>query len=347
MTKSPLVAAHAPLTFQPKFFQPTNAYTEYTPNIEGAYQEGIAYAKQKGLRTAQALMKAGIANAMMLTDLQGDFRDHGRLPVTGTDNVVLRMCVRLLNGTAEEHFTGVMFSLDGHPVNHISYGYYWRDRDGNPLDLTQRKAACLTLVDENKAVFKAYGFQPDGTTIDLGYYQAKYDPKDTVVYWKHLQSTGQGDIWVFAQHCTLGTDGVNLHPLLAETIAFMSGARALQPMIISKGHIAGTDWFGPLQPCRPDPSHPQGGLQTEALDFFQRFGTVEFCGVAEDFCDFHMKAQVMANLPGTAFFPKMRFLQDGTAPIVPNSPHVKEQNERAHREGVIFINHDATFEKAA
>lgn len=335
----------ANLIYTPRFFDPNKADQHYKPDIAASIQEGIAYARANRLKTAQQLLKSGKGHAMMITDLEDDFRDDGRLPVKGTNEVVKRTCVRLINGVVEDYFAGVIFSLDGHPPQHMTFDHYYVDHEGNPLDLSKHgKAALLSLVDEGKAIFKVTAFDSSGKPYEVGLVQPRFDPKDAVEYWKHLQATGQGDIWVFVPHCLIGTDGANLHPLLVETIAFACGARSLQPTIIHKGHLSNTDWFGPLQPCRPDPSHAQGGFQKHIIDVFKLFKTVEFAGVAEDFCDYYMKKQTMDYLQGTEYIAKLRFLTDCTAPIVPNAAHVATLNAQAKAAGVQFISHDAKFE---
>ena len=135
-TMTQKVAEHVPLVHTPDFWEPEKAYRKYAPDLIGPYHEGIAYARKNGLVTARKLMDQGVAHMAHLTDLQEDFRDpgFGRLPVTGTNDVVLRVCARLLNGIVTDWFTGVTYSLDGHPLQHISYDYYWRSTDGNPLD---------------------------------------------------------------------------------------------------------------------------------------------------------------------------------------------------------------------
>ena len=346
------VAPHADLTFTPDFWDPRKAYAWYSPDIEGAFIEGVEFRRRHNLRTADQLEKDGISNIAMLTDLQHDFRDAGRLPVRGTDNVVLRCCVRLLNGTiGTDYYTGYVYSQDGHVPFHVSYATRWRTQDGSPFDLRVHKAAVLDLYDRAKGVFKATCFDPaDGSPIDMGYIQSMLNIKDTVAYWDHLQGdpakpeTQQGPVWVFANHCKLGTDGVNLHPLLAETLAFIEGARFVAPTPVSKGHIRDTDWFGPLEPCRPDPAHPQGGFQKAIVDLFARAtGRVEFFGVAEDFCNFNMQKQSMRHFEGTPFFNQMAFAIDGTAAIVPNAPHVLALYDEARAKGVKFFTHDEPF----
>jgi hypothetical protein len=337
------ICNHAPLVFTPNFWNPQKAYEDFSPDLEGAYREGVEYAQKKGLQSAQALIKTGNACAMMATDLQQDFRDSGRLAVKGANDAILKSCVRLLNGVVEGKYAGVAYSMDSHSPQHVSYDTYWRDSNGNPLDLSKAGNACMmVLEDEQKAVFKALGFDANGI-VELGYYRPKFDPLDAVAYFKHLQATGQGNIWVFVVHCKLGTDGTNLHPLFAECLSFMEGALSMSSTTIFKGHISSTDWFGPLEACRPDPNHPQGGFQKDVIDFFQQFKFVDFVGIAEDFCDYFMKKQTIDYLSGTDNLSKLRFVLDGTAAIVPNDPKVIAQNENARQNGVSLIYHDSAF----
>lgn len=343
------VASHAPLLYTPDFWRPEKAYITYEPDIEGATIEGYNYRRDHAHLSADELIAKGVSNIIMLTDLQHDFRDQGRLPVMGTNDVVLRACVRMLNGTVDDYFTGVVFSQDGHVPHHISYATRWRTTDKRPFDLRNNKAAILNLVDRDKGIFSATCFDPvTGDPIDMGFIQSMFNIPDTVAYWDYLEATGQGPIWVFANHCKRGTDGVTLHPLLVETLAFMEGVLLLAPEEINKGHLRDTDWFGPLQPCRPDPNHPDGGFQKRIVDFFQKAtGWVEFFGVAEDFCNFNMQKQTLDYFEGTQFFDQMAFATDGTAAIVPNAKHVKDLYDLAESKGVKFFTHDEAFELRA
>lgn len=345
MTTTSTIATHVPLIVTPKFWDPAKAYKNYLPDIEGAKLEGARYAKEHALEPAHKLLdRPEGASMAFLTDLQEDFRDNGRLPVKGTDDVVLRTCARLINGFHSGHYAGVKCSQDGHPMVHISFGTYFRGQDGLPFDLRTRKVSILSLEDEKRAIFKATCFDPtNGSPVDAGYVQPIYNTKDIITYYRYLESTGQLPMWAFTEHCVLGTDGVNFHPLLVETLAYVSGLRTFVPGIVNKGHIITTDWFGPLEPCCPDASHPQGGFQKDVVDGMKRFRTVEFFGVAEDFCDYNMKKQTMRYLDGTEYLPKLRFVEDGTAPIIPNAAHVVDQNKKARAAGVKFIRHDTPF----
>ncbi len=347
MTEKINVCDHAPLLYTPDFWNPQKAYQSYTPDLASAYIEGVKFAAENGLKTAQKLIAQGKATALMATDLQNDFRESGRLPVQGADDAILRTCVRAINGIVSSKYAGIIWSQDGHCGQHISYDVRWRDEKGMPLDLREHgNAATLSIEDPHKAVFKATGYSADGP-YDIGYYRSKFDSSDTVDYSNHLNDTNQGDIWVFVTHCKLGSDGVNFHPLLQEVVAFAEGALSLMPTLIPKGHIANTDWFGPLMPCRPDDDHEQGGFQEDIIKAFKMFFRIEFAGIATDFCDFYMKKQTMDNLRGTEYMEKLVFLTDCTAAIVPNADHVMKQDAQAQKDGVKFIDHNASFAEAA
>ncbi|TSC72354.1 MAG: hypothetical protein G01um101470_348 [Parcubacteria group bacterium Gr01-1014_70] len=217
--------------------------------------------------------------------------------------------------------------------------------------LERPEGASMAFLTDLQHDFRPNGTN-DGSPVDAGYIQPVYDPRGCVAYNKYLESTGQAPQWAFAQHCELGTDGESFHPLIVEVVAFASGLRSFVPGLVSKGHIMEWDWYGPLCSCggySEDPNivpvitHPQGGFQKDIVDGFKPYRTVEYFGVAEDFCDYWMKRMAMWYFKGTDFLKKMVFVEDGTAPIVPNAKHVIEQNKKARAEGVKFIKHDTPF----
>src|SRR5262249_6656810 len=126
-------------------------------------------------------------------DLEHDFRDGGRLPVFGTDSAVLRIGVRMLNGLITGYYTDWVWSQDGHPPLHISYGSRWQVMKGGPLDMRGHKAAYLKIVDDKFGLFEAFA---PATGESLGIIQSTVNQKKTVEYWNHLQATKQGPMWV-------------------------------------------------------------------------------------------------------------------------------------------------------
>lgn len=346
-----IIADHVSLIKTPDFWDPEKAYQNYSPDLEGAKKEGAALK----LESFRKLEGKGIKNAMMITDGQQDFRDNGRLAVMGMDNGVLKTCARIINGVYAGYYTGLIYSLDQHHPFHISSGLYWYDKDENPMDLSgSYKAAQLyEILDRDMGIFKARVFESDGTPKDYSYFRSVNNDKiqnkdeetvlDTVDYFESLRDSGQGPIWVFAEHCKIGTDGMSLHPLIAETIEWACAARKIQPHVIWKGHIANTDWFGPFRPCRVDNSHPDGQLKKYVLDSMKHYNNIDFVGWAEDFCDYYAKNQVLKYMQDTEHIEKLVFVKDCTSPIVPDTEHVIKQNEEAEKKGVRFITHDEAF----
>jgi len=333
------------LLYTPRFFDPAEADLTYAPDIAGALREGVEFGKANHLQSADILLQRGIGRLLEMTDLQLDFCEGGRLPVTGARKVVLRTCERLINGVVEDYYAGLLISFDEHGHFHISFDHNWENESGELLDLSKHgRAAILTRNEKYSPAFTATAFGPNGP-YEVGRFRSRFNRQDTVDYAVYLQVMGQGPIWVFVPHCVAGTDGVNLHPLLAETIAFACGVRSITPTIVRKGHLVDTDWFGPLEPCRP--RYPDGVFRNDIIAEMNRFSAVEFSGIAEDFCDFAMKKQTLDAFSRFELnSKKLRFVTDLTAPIVPNAAHVVAQNEAAKKVGVKFIMHDTPFSES-
>lgn len=326
------------LTHTPEFFRPEKAFLDYRPDLASAFREGHILAQKM-------TPKLGAAPAILaITDLLQDFRPGGRLAVGGTDEVVLRVVQRMIEGTITSYYAGMAVFYDSHPFDHVSFDYHFIDQDGIPLDLSLLKAARLRLLDADKAEFMAYAYGSDGP-YDLDIYYPRSSREVFVEYCQFLQEKGFGDAWVFAPHCIKGTDGTNLHPLVAEALAFFTGFSGIQPLVIWKGHLADTDWFGPLEPCWPDEA-AGCGFDYDTFGFLTSRSILEDAGVAEDFCTYWMRRQLLnyrLSRTNKNASNQLIFLSDGTAPIVPNAPHVAELYEQARHKGVIFAQHDTPF----
>src|SRR3979411_2641790 len=91
------ITDHPSLIWTPSFWDPRKAYLSgWEPDLEAALVEGMEYRQRNQLRSADELINRGEANVVaMLTDMQHDFTDFadqpGRLPVTGTCDIALRL----------------------------------------------------------------------------------------------------------------------------------------------------------------------------------------------------------------------------------------------------------------
>ena len=323
----------------PSFWNPTKiGDPDYMPDLNRAREEG----RRAGLESVQRQLRhnGGDRHLLIGIDYEHDFGDKGRLPVAGTYEDIARFGERFIRGTLGCHYTDFIFTIDIHPPTVIHGDNWWADELGNPPDVSLPLFMVLLDDNPNRPVFEAHWV--DGRPTKQ--YSPRLMRSHTIAYAKHLKATGQGSIWVFTSHCREGTNGVNLIPQLAELVEWASIARGIQPMFMYKGHIAHVDWFGPFRPCMDVPDHPQGGIQTLALDKVRQSKSTEIGGEAEDFCVNAGVKQVIdyyGNQPDV--LQSISFLGDCTSAIVPNSDVVKDLHATMAQKGVKVIMHDAPF----
>jgi nicotinamidase-related amidase len=312
----------------------------YSPNLALARAEG----RKLGLNPAKKQIDAGERGLLILIDEEWDFTEKGRLPVPGMFGDVERLISRIKQGVLQEKYTDVIVTIDVHPPHTIHSDSWWVDDKGNAPDVTL--PVRMELVDPTGA-YPFLGHFVDGSTkpfkprIMKSYTINQYAP--------HLQKSGQGEIWVFADHCREGTDGVAIVPALAETLEWLSAARDIQPLYMYKGMIPQTDWFGPFRPCMDITGHPQGGLQTTYLDFIRKAKWTEIAGEADDFCVKAGNMQVLDYYGNDRpVLESISFITDCTSAIFPddpaagNTPNADFRKEMASK-GVNMILHDTPF----
>ena len=323
---------------RPTFWNPKNiADPFYVPDFNRAREEG----RKAGLeKVTRQLKRGGDRHLLIGIDQEVDFGDKGRLPVTGTYADIERFGERVIRGALEEHDTDYIFTIDIHPATVIHGDGWYTDDQGNPPAVDLPMWMELVNDSETNPVFE--GHWVDGRPTKK--FRPRLMRKHTYKYAKHLQATGQGNIWVFTAHCREGSNGISLIPALMELIEWASVARGVQPMFMYKGMIAEVDWFGPFRPCMDVPGHPQGGLQTKYLDIIGDCKSTQIAGEAEDFC---VNAGVLQVLEYYGKKPdilkRISFLGDCTSAIVPGSDVVKNLHKVMKEKNVQVVKHDAPF----
>lgn len=320
----------------PSFWDPRKVSDRYIPDLNRAREEG----RKAGVAPVKEQIKKGNRHLLIGIDYELDFADDGRLPVKGMYDDLARFCERVIKGVLEEYHTDYIFSFDKHPPHVIHGDTWWKDELGNPPDLTLPVQMRLDDPNPRRPVFMCNYL--DGRKSNPVFPTTM--KAHTLTYAKHLQATGQGDIWVFTSHCREGTDGVCLPAALMEIIEWASVARGIQPIYLYKGMIAEVDWFGPFRPCMDVPTHPQGGLQTQYLDYIKACKTTEFAGEAEDFCVNWGVRQALEYYGGQPdILKRINFIGNCTSAIVPNSQVVKDLHAFMDEKGINVITHDAPF----
>jgi nicotinamidase-related amidase len=315
---------------KPTFWDPKKVTQWFEPDIEAVMREG----RSLGLTPASERPEQ---NMLILIDDQWDFTEKGRLPVQGMFEDVRRLCERIIESVySAGYYTQFMISLDCHPPIVIHGSPWWCDETGNPPDVTL--PVMMKLVDPDTAAFEAIFISGESSRI----FYPVFDRKGTVEYAQHLKATNQnnGLIWVFTSHCKVGTDGIALVPALAEVIYWAAAALEIDPIFITKGMIADRDWLGPFQPCMEKKGHPQGGLQISSLNEILKYNRVDIAGETKDFCVESGTRQIMeyfGNQP--AVLKRIRFINDCTSSIVPDSPAIAKFEADMKDSGISLINH--------
>lgn len=328
----------------PSFWSPDNVYNpNYVPNLQKAREEG----RNAGL---SPVYKQKDRHMLLAIDLEKDFMDYkpstdgttfSRLAVPGSLNDAVRFCERLIKGTLEEFYTDLLFTFDQHPVHVIHGDSWWRDDKGTPPDVNL--PVLVKRVDDKDPVFEATFISGDPNKILYPTLMKKH----TFEYAKHLENTNQnnGYIWVFTSHCREGTDGRSLLPAISELLEWACSARKNEVIFLYKGMIAHVDWFGPFRPCMDVPNHPQGGLQRIYLDKIRECDTIEIAGQAYDFCVNAGVRQILEYYKDDkSVLESIKFIEDCTSPIVPNSDVVKDLKNIIKQNNVKMIKHDSKFE---
>ncbi len=327
------------------FERPEIIGTDYRANLALARKRGREDKRKLGLRSAKSVRERDGGLLSILIDAEDDFADDGRLPVKGTYDDIRRWLLRAVKLVRENRLTDQIVTIDIHPEHAIHTDSWWEDEYGNQPDVSI--PLTMELVEPGDRLpyeAKIVGITP------VGRFRPRLMRKYTIEeYSPHLTATKQGNIWVFADHCRQGTDGINLIPAVQEFLAYASAALDLEPQFMFKGQIAKTDWFGPFGPCKTDPNHPQGGLQTQYLDMIRASKKTEVAGEALDFCVKAGMLQILdyySDAADQAVRESISFLMDCTSPIVADDPSQGMTGnadfvKKMKSQGIVMINHDA------
>jgi len=314
------------------------ADTSYRANLYRARAEGFAarrrFAKKERGHTLGRHMLVGI-------DPETDFGDCGRLPVAGMYEGVIRLCYHLIANI--DFYTDILLTIDKHPVHTIHSSSWWITKRGKHPDVSRHPAFMLELIDPKDHALRSIYLNGDRSEV---FFPRLMKEWTSSIYAPTLARTGQGNIWVFADHCREMTDGIALVPALAEIIEYVSVARDIRVSYLSKGMIPQTDWFGPFHPCVEIVGHPSGGWQREYLDDMlgdcergiPPCDSVTTAGWAEDFCVNAGQLQLISYFRDEKKMPeflrRFRFLSDCTAAIIPGSDVVKNLHVEMQKAGM-------------
>lgn len=234
------------MTKIPTFFNPANAGSwAYEPTVRSYSDPSLLplateYRNAYGIR-ASATDQYKIE--LLLIDLQRDFcNKEGSLFVGGRsgtgaidDNV--RICQFIYKNM--DVITGITPTLDTHKGHQIFFPSFWLKQDGSNVDP-------YTLILAADVASRKY--QPDPAVAKKLNVPYPWLVKFCTHYCSELEKAGKYVLYIWPEHCLLGTIGHTLAGVVQEAVLFHTYARFAQGEYEIKGGNALTENYSMLSP---------------------------------------------------------------------------------------------------
>lgn len=299
----------------PRLFDPDDVYLPPSPArlanfLDAGRAADLTPAAQDGRRVA-----------LVLVDAQHDFVDPaGSLSVPGAQADVARLVGWLYANAGR--VSQVYASLDTHLPLHIFYRGWWRD--------------------------PKTGAQPDPFTaisvedVARGVWEPVRDAEWSRRYLEALRVQAKKDLMIWPEHTMVGTLGHMLTPALSEAIAWHSAARQIQPIYISKGRVARTEYYGIFGAEVVDPDDPETALNTALLDTVLAYDAVYVAGEAKSHCVLESLRQIVARYQrDRATLGKVHVLRDCMSsvahPVIDFDALAEDAFAEMREQGVRFV----------
>jgi len=232
---------------------------------------------------------AGAATThLLLIDPQNDFCDlpGAALPVAGASADLDR--VAALIARHGERLSGITVTLDSHHSYDIAHGSYWRDAAGQVPLFTP-----IALAD-----VEAGRWQP----VDA----AKQD---------HVRAyLAEVGLFIWPEHCLVGTWGHNLYAPLAEALQAWERGRHRTVTTLFKGLNPDTEHFSAFEADRPLADDPDTGFDVRRVAQLRDAERVLVAGEALSHCVASSVRSLIRHL-GPAFASRLVLLEDAASPV--------------------------------
>jgi nicotinamidase-related amidase len=251
----------------PALFSAQDAYRgPYAARMSAFMQAGLAAGLASAREDAETL-------ALVLVDVQHDFVDPtGTLAVPGAQDDLARLLAWFYRHAGS--VTQVYASLDTHLPSHIFYSAWWSD------PRTERRPEPFTAITVED--------------VERGVWAPVVEPEWSTRYLRALREQARKDLMIWPAHTMEGTLGHMLAAPLSEAIAWHSAARRAQPIYVSKGRTARTEFYGMFGAEVPDPEDASSALNTPLLDAVLRHDRIYIAGEAKSHCVLETARQLVA-----------------------------------------------------
>lgn len=215
------------------------------------------------------------------------------LPVTGAWEDSLRLA-RFVK-EAGHLIQRITITLDTHQQYDIAHPLFWKDSSGkhpNPFTLISHesiKKGEWLPVDKNKSQY-------------------------VLEYTKALEDAGLYQLFIWPEHCLVGTVGHNvINPIMEE---FMEWEKKYVGRVnyVTKGHNPFTEHYGAFQAEYPLSNDSTTQLNTKLIETFEKADIVLLTGQALSHCVAGTVRQLANNI-GEHNISKLVLLEDTTSPV--------------------------------
>ena len=252
---------------------------------------------------------------LLVIDPQNDFCDpNGSLYVPGAEEDIDRLAVMInrLNGKLDD----IHVTLDSHRKVDISHPVWWRDSDGhnpNPFSV-------ITAGDLRQGTWTTTMPSARARSLD---------------YLEELERRGRYPHVIWPEHCLIGDDGHNVHPVLSEAVHEWEAKRFALADFVTKGSNPWTEHFSAVAAEVPDPSDPGTQVNTRLIDTLHAADTVLLAGEALSHCLANTVRDVAEQFGDAATIRKLVLLTDASSSVpgfdTQGSDFVRELTARGMR----------------
>lgn len=300
-----------------KFAHPSDAIT-------AALQESVKTANQDGQKNL--LIGIDFQNDFVLPDasLVAEGEPYGSLSVPGSKGDIERFTRFIYNNF--EKITRIMLSVDTHYPHQIFHRTMWRDADGNPV-------APYTLIDPDAIASGKYRFVGG-------------NPRTAEDCIKTLAAAGKGGVFIWPDHCIIGTTGWQLETQLMQMAHFHSAARNVKPIIGFKGTDTYSEMYGILEP----EYNPNRIVTKQILDAIASFDPssgdmqevkwdkIIIGGEAGSHCLLESTNQILKRFKGhPEIIQRVYVLEDCTSPVATFEQQMKDAFDDFKRQGANIV----------
>ena len=307
----------------PSFYNPSHAGDwSYDPNLRTLFESAPEFRKQQGISNAATDKKKV---SLLIIDAQRDFCfPEGTLFVAGQsgsgaidDNKRIAEFIYREMG----NITSVVPTLDTHEAFQIFTPSFWIDQDGNALQPHD-------VIDENLGIIRGGSnsglkgsVNPAITRDVLGADNYSWLQNQAKFYVQELARKGKYSLYIWPEHCVLGSMGHALAGVIQEALMFHGYVRNSQNQAQVKGGNPLTEnysVFGPEVISRYDGKGTIAQKNDRFLDMLLQNDAVLIAGQAASHCVKSsiddLLSEIQAKDPELA--KKVYILRDCTSAVV-------------------------------